>query len=158
MVAAIDEGIQRYMLLKTLLSMGVGLLFYGVLALFGADFAPIWGVLAFILNYIPTVGPVIATVPPIVLLLLQYAGEPGMAVAAVLCAIAVPAVFGNIVEPKVFGDSLNLNFLAVVFALVLWTFLWGVVGAVLSVPIMMAVSLVCREVPSLRPIHDLLRN
>ena len=81
-----------------------------------------------------------------------------MAIAAALCTAAVPAVFGNIIEPKVFGDSLNLNFLAVLFALVLWTFLWGVAGAVLSVPIMMAVSLVCKEVPSLRPLHDLLRN
>ena len=64
MISAIDIGIQHYMLLKTLLSLGVGVIFYLVLALFDVDFAVVWAVVAFILNYIPTVGPVITTIPP----------------------------------------------------------------------------------------------
>jgi predicted PurR-regulated permease PerM len=158
MLTAIDQGIQRYMLLKSLLSLGVGFSLWLVLSLFGVDFAVLWGFLGFILNFIPTVGPILATVPIVLLIFLQFADSLGYAVAASLCTAVVPFVFGNIIEPKVFGDSLNLNFFAVLFALVLWSFLWGVAGAVLSVPIMMAVSVVCREIGPLRPIHDLLRS
>jgi predicted PurR-regulated permease PerM len=155
---AIDLGIQRYMMLKTVLSVAMGLSFWLVLTLLGVDFAVLWGVLAFMLNFIPTVGPVLATVPTVVMILLQYGTEPGYALMAILGMAFIPFAFGNLLEPKVFGDSLNLNFLAVIFALVLWSFLWGLAGAVLSVPIMMAISIVCREVPYLRPIHDLLRS
>ena len=156
-IEAIDSGIQRYMLLKSLLSLGVGLTMWLVLVLFGVDFAVLWGVLAFLLNFIPTVGPILATAPVVGIIFLQFGDRLGYALFATVCTAVVPFVFGNIIEPKVFGDSLNLNFFAVLFALVLWTFLWGVAGAVLSVPIMMAISVICREVAALRPIHELLR-
>lgn len=156
-LAAIDEGIQRYMLLKTLLSIAMGTSFWLVLSLFGADFALLWAVLAGVMNFIPTLGPLIATTPPVILILVQFSSTLGYGLLAATALIVIPAVFGNLIEPKVFGDKLNLNFFAVLFALLLWSFLWGVAGAVLSVPIMMAISLVCREVSSLRPVHDLLR-
>ena len=156
-IDAIDAGIQSYMLVKTGLSLGVGVCFWLLLSLLGVDFAILWGVFAFIMNYIPTVGPVLATVPAVVMIFLQFGDSLGFAVVSAALVSIIPAVFGNIIEPKVFGDSLNLNFLAILFALLLWAFLWGAPGAVLSVPIMMAVSLICREVPALRPIHDLLR-
>lgn len=156
-IDAIDAGIQHYMLLKTGLSLGMGLSFWLVLTAVGADFAILWGVLAFVMNFIPTVGPILATIPAVVMLLLQFGDSLGYAMISIAMVGAIPMLFGNLIEPKVFGDSLNLNFFAVLFALLLWAFLWGAAGAVLSVPIMMAVSLVCREVPALRPIHDLLR-
>ena len=154
---AIDAGIQSYMLLKTGLSLAVGVCFWVFLTAMGVDFAILWGVFAFIMNYIPTVGPVLATIPAIVMLFLQFGDSLGYALVCSALVALIPTVFGNIIEPKIFGDSLNLNFLAILFALVLWAFLWGAPGAVLSVPIMMAISLVCREVPVLRPIHELLR-
>jgi len=157
-IDAIDAGIQHYMLLKTGLSLGMGLCFWLVLTAIGADFAILWGVLAFVLNFIPTVGPVLATIPAVVMIFLQFGDALGYAAASTAMVAAIPMLFGNLIEPKVFGDSLNLNFFAVLFALLLWAFLWGAAGAVLSVPIMMAVSLICREVPALRPIHDLLRT
>ena len=156
-IDAIDAGIQHYMLLKTGLSLGMGLSFWLVLTAIGADFAILWGVLAFVLNFIPTVGPILATIPAVVMIFLQFGDTLGYATVATALVSTVPMLFGNLIEPKVFGDSLNLNFFAVLFALLLWAFLWGAAGAVLSVPIMMAVSLICREVPALRPIHDLLR-
>lgn len=157
-LSVIDSGIQRYMLLKSLLSLGVGFSMWLVLSAFGVDFAILWGFLGFILNFIPTVGPILATVPAVLIIMLQFTDSTGTALAASITVSVVPFVFGNIIEPKVFGDSLNLNFFAVLFALVLWSFLWGIPGAFLSVPIMMAVSVVCREIGPLRPIHDLLRN
>ncbi len=156
-IDAIDAGIQRYMLLKILLSVAVGVGLYGVLRLFGVDYADLWGFLGFMFNFIPTVGPIVATIPVVLMAFLQFGDNPGYALVASAVAGAVPFIVGNVIEPKVFGDSLNLNFVAVLFALVLWAFLWGVPGAVLSVPIMMAVNVVCREVPALRPIHELMR-
>jgi AI-2 transport protein TqsA len=154
---AIDAGIQRYMLLKTGLSLAVGLCFWLLLTLLGADFAILWGAFAFVMNFIPTVGPILATIPAVVMLFLQFGDALGYALFASALVGVIPALFGNIIEPKVFGDSLNLNFFAILFALVLWSFLWGASGAVLSVPMMMAISLICREVPALRPAHELLR-
>ena len=154
---AIDAGIQHYMLLKTGLSLAVGLCFWLLLTALGADFAILWGVFAFVMNFIPTVGPILATIPAVMMLFLQFGDSLGYALVASALVGVIPAVFGNIIEPKIFGDSLNLNFFAILFALVLWAFLWGASGAVLSVPIMMAISLICREVPALRPVHELLR-
>ncbi|MGB0589473.1 MAG: AI-2E family transporter [Myxococcota bacterium] len=156
-IDAIDAGIQHYMLLKTGLSLAVGLCFWLLLTALGADFAILWGVFACVMNFIPTVGPILATIPAVVMLFLQFGDSLGYALIASASVAVIPTVFGNIIEPKVFGDSLNLNFFAILFALVLWAFLWGASGAVLSVPIMMAISLICREVPALRPVHELLR-
>lgn len=156
-IDAIDAGIQRYMLLKTVLSIGVGFIFWFVLWLFDADFAVLWGFITFLFNYVPTVGPTVSTIPAMAMLLLQYSDEPLFGATAAVCTGFVPFLYGNVIEPKVLGDTLNMNFLAVLFALILWGFLWGAVGAVLAVPITMAISMLCREVPALRPIHELLR-
>jgi AI-2 transport protein TqsA len=156
-IDAIDAGIQRYMLLKTGLSLAVGMCFWILLTALGADFAILWGVFAFVMNFIPTVGPILAMIPAVTMLFLQFGDSLGFALVASAMVGVIPALFGNIIEPKVFGDSLNLNFFAILFALVLWAFLWGAPGAVLSVPIMMAISLICREVPALRLFHELLR-
>ena len=156
-IEAIDRGIQRYMQYKTLLSLANGLLFGCVLALFGVDFPVLWGFVLLVLNYIPVVGPVLATVPPLLVLFLQNPGSPAYAAFGAVVAGGVPFLFANVIEPKVFGDNLNLNFFAVIFALLLWGVLWGVAGAFLAVPITMGMSLICREVPALRPVHDLLR-
>ncbi|MCB9728600.1 MAG: AI-2E family transporter [Deltaproteobacteria bacterium] len=156
-IAAIDSGIQTYMALKTGLSVAFGISLFAVLSVFGVDFAVLWGFLGFFLNYIPTVGPALAAAPGVAILWLLHAGSTGYAVAGTVSIIAVPFLFGNLIEPKLFGDSLNLNFFAVLFALLLWGFLWGVAGAFISVPIVMAISVICREVPALRIIHELLR-
>lgn len=156
-IAAIDAGIQTYMAVKTGLSVAFGICLWAVLSVFGVDFAVLWGFLAFLLNYIPTVGPALAATPGVVILWLLHGEDVGYAVAGTVAIIAVPFLFGNLIEPKLFGDSLNLNFFAVLFALLFWGFLWGVAGAFISVPIIMAVSVICREVPALRVIHELLR-
>jgi len=156
-IRAIDQGIQSYVQLKTLTSLAMGLLYTLVLMLFGVEFAIMWGFLAILLNYIPTVGPVLATLPVLIQIAFQFGHEPAFMVVTMISAAAVPTFMVNLVEPKLFGDSLNLNFFAVIFALLLWSFLWGLPGAFLSIPITMALSLVCKEVPGLRTVHDLLR-
>ncbi len=154
---AIDRGIQRYMLVKAAVSASMGLLTALGLALFGFDQAVLAGFLLMVFNFIPTFGPVIGTVPTVVLILLQYAHAPGLLVGALLVAVGIPVVFTNVIEPKLFGEHLNLNFFAVMLALLFWGFLWGVAGAVIAVPLTLSISLICREVPGLRAVHDLLR-
>lgn len=156
-IDSIDAGIQRYMLVKALVSAAMGLTLYLVQLAFGADFAVLWGFVAFVLNFVPTFGPVIAAVPAVALLFVQYPDNPGLALAGALVTAAVPIVFVNAIEPKLFGDHLNLNFVAVVMALLFWVFLWGAAGAVVALPVTLSISLICREVPALRTVHDLLR-
>ncbi len=72
--------------------------------------------------------------------------------------MVIPVVVANWIEPRLFGEHLNLNFLAVVLALLFWVFIWGVPGAVIAIPVTLTISLICKEVPALRSIHDLLRQ
>ncbi|MCC6527200.1 MAG: AI-2E family transporter [Polyangiaceae bacterium] len=158
MLDTFEEKIQRYMLVKAAVSLAMGVSFTLVLLAFGFDLAVLAGFFMMLLNFIPTFGPVIALVPVIALHILENSGNPGFAIAASLATIAVPLVFVNFVEPKLFGEQLGLNFLAVILALLVWGLIWGLPGAILAVPLTVGVSLVCRQVPTLKGVHDLLRE
>lgn len=157
-IDSIDAGIQRYMLVKTLISLGMGGLVGLIQGLFGSEFAVLWGFLAFVLNFVPTFGPAIAVAPACVMLFLQYPDAPELAVAGTIATVTVPIIIANWVEPRLFGEHLNLNFLAVVLALLFWVAIWGVAGAVIAIPVTLTISLICKEVPALRSVHDLLRQ
>lgn len=144
-----DKNISRYLSLKTLVSFLTGLLSYFVFLIIGLDGAIFWAMIIFVLNYIPTIGSLIATVFPAVFAILQF-GEfaPFLYILAIVGLIQV--VVGNIVEPKLMGNSLNISSLVVIVSLTLWGAIWGIMGAILSVPITVMIIVVCEEIPSLR--------
>jgi predicted PurR-regulated permease PerM len=150
----IQIQVLRYIGLKTVLSLLVGALVWFVLAMFDVDFAPLWGILAFALNYIPTVGSIVSTVPPILLAFIQYDGFTAVKVAAFL--IAIQSVIGNFVEPKVMGKGLDLDPLIVLVGLVFFGWLWDIVGAILSVPLMVVVKNSCAHIEGLKPVAVLM--
>lgn len=127
--------LQRYLVVKTLLSTLTGLLFGGWLAALGVDFPVLWGLAAFLLNYIPTVGPAIATIPPVVVALLTLG--PGSAAAAGIGCLTINVVVGNGLEPRMMGEALGLSTLVVFTSMLFWGWLWGPVGALLAVPLTM---------------------
>jgi AI-2 transport protein TqsA len=131
--------VQRYLALKTLISAMTGLLIAASAWLLGVDFAMLWGVLAFFLNFIPNVGSIIAAVPAVLVALLQHGIGTALALAAVY--IAVNMVIGNLIEPALFGRRLGLSTLVVVLSLVFWGWVWGPVGMFLSVPLAMATKI-----------------
>jgi AI-2 transport protein TqsA len=152
--AAAAREIQRYLVLKTALNVIIGVLFGAVAWLFGLDFFLLWGLLAFLLNYIPTLGPFLATVPPVAIALVQLG--PVSALAVLLVYLGFNFVLGSLVEPRVMGRALGLSPLVVLSAMVFWAWLWGPVGALLAVPLTMLVKIVASNTEDLRWVAVLL--
>jgi AI-2 transport protein TqsA len=157
MLDKVNAQVQQYLYIKTLVSLGTGLLFTVFLWIFGVDFPIMWGFIAFVLNYIPTFGSIIATIPPILVCFVEYG--PGMRLLTVgILLIAVQVVMGNFVEPKIMGRSLNLSPLIVILSLIFWGWLWGIPGMILAVPITAALKLACENVGPLKPIAILMEG
>jgi predicted PurR-regulated permease PerM len=127
--------IQRYLVVKTVLSVLTGVLTGCWMAVMGLDFPLLWGLLAFLLNYIPSLGPAISLVPPVIVALLTLgpAGAAGVAAGHV----SIGFVIGNVLEPRMMGQTLGLSTLVVFASMFFWGWLWGPVGALFAVPLTM---------------------
>ncbi len=146
--------INRYMGIKTVMSLSVGLIIGLWLMLLGVDFPILWGFLAFLLHYVPNVGALIASIPAVLLALLQLGiGNASLAAAGYL---AVNFVLGNIVEPWLMGRRLSMSTLVVFLSLIFWGSLLGFVGVVLCVPLTMTLKFACENNKSARWIAVLL--
>jgi AI-2 transport protein TqsA len=120
-----------------------------VLKIFGTDFAELLGLLAFVLNFIPVIGSVIAVVVPVVLSLMQFDTVlPALQIALLLAGVQF--LIGNVVEPKMMGRTLNLSPFVIIVSLTFWTTIWGMVGAFLSVPITASAVILCRNIQPMR--------
>ncbi len=143
----VDRDIQTYFGVKTAVSLLTALLSYAVMKYVGLDFAPFWALLVFILNFIPTIGSIFATILPGLLALVQF--EEWRPVVILLVGITViQQVLGNLVEPNLMGITLNLSPLVVVMSLLLWGMLWGVVGMFLCVPITVILVIILANFPA----------
>jgi AI-2 transport protein TqsA len=147
---SISVGLQRYIGTKTLVSLLTGILSYAVMKPVGLDFAETWGVLAFALNFIPTIGSAVAVAIPAIVALVQFETLTPFLIIIVGCG-AIQFVVGNILEPKLTGKSLNLSPLMVILALTAWTTLWGIAGALLSVPITVCVLIIFSNIREAKP-------
>jgi AI-2 transport protein TqsA len=157
-LAATSEAaakIRRYMLVRTAMSVLTGVLVWLFAAAYGLNLALEWGVIAFTLNFIPVLGPVIATLFPTVFAIVQLdSWESVLFVFFVLNTIQF--VIGNYLEPRLSGSALALSPSAVLFAVFFWAFLWGIFGAFIGVPIMIAVVTLCLHFPSARWVAEIL--
>jgi len=149
-VGGISAQIGRYLAVQFTISLLTGVLVWLALEIIGVDFAVTWGALAFFLNFIPNIGSIIASVLPVVLALVQY--YPNLWYAAITfgCLFLIQMGIGNVLSPKIMGDRLNLSPVVILFSLLFWGWLWGIVGALLSVPIAVAIKIVCENV---EPLH-----
>jgi predicted PurR-regulated permease PerM len=129
----IFSQIKSYMVIKALISLLTGFIIYASLTLIGTDYAFLWGVLAFLLNFIPNIGSIIAAVPAVLITLVQLGGLSALLVS--LLYLVVNIVIGSIVEPKVMGRGLGLSTLVVFISLIFWGWLLGLVGMLLSIPL-----------------------
>jgi AI-2 transport protein TqsA len=132
---AMTASVNQYMGVKAIFSLATGILVWILLTLIGVDFAPTWGLLAFLLNFIPNIGSIIAAVPAILLALIQL-GLPS-ALLTLLGYLVVNITIGNFLEPRVMGRSLGLSTLVVFLSLLFWGWVLGPIGMVLSVPLTM---------------------
>jgi predicted PurR-regulated permease PerM len=155
LIKKIDYSTQRYVSMKTVISLTTGFASYLVLLLIGVDVPVFWAFLIFIFNYIPTIGSIIATFFPAIFALLQF-GEFGPAIIVLLLVGFIQVIVGNFIEPKVMGNTLNISPLVVLLALTLWGAIWGITGMLLSVPITVILIIIMSEIPSTRPLAILL--
>lgn len=143
--AQFTTNMNRYIAIKTSVSIGTGIVVTIVLWALKVDFPLLWGLLAMLLNFIPTIGSIIAAVPPVLLAIVQIGPATAGAVAASFFLINM--VMGNIVEPRFMGRSLGLSTLVVFLSLVLWGWLLGPVGMLLSVPLTMTAKIAMEANP-----------
>lgn len=151
----VGDRLLRYFLALTWISAATGLLTFVWCTICGVDFAILWGASAFVLNYIPYVGSFIAVSMAVVVALLQFDGlfRPLLVLFGLL---VVQNVLGSYLAPRAFGRSVSVSPLVVFFSMLLWGWIWGPAGMLLSVPLTAIVKLVCEAVPGLRPIGVLL--
>lgn len=142
----VKSSIVTYMKVKFLVSLMTGFGYFLICWIFGIDFALFWGFLAFLLNFIPTVGSIIASIPPLLLALIQV-DSMGIILLIVILFVTIQLVMGNIVEPKIQGSKLSLNTVVVILGLVFWGYLWGVTGMILSVPLLVLTKVILSQLP-----------
>jgi len=131
--------VKRYMTIKTSISLLTGVVIYLWLLVLGVDYALLWGVLAFFLNFVPNIGSIIAAVPAVLMALIQIG--PWSALFSGLGYFLVNMVVGNIIEPRYMGNGLGLSTLVVFLSLVFWGWVFGPVGMLLSVPLTILIKI-----------------
>lgn len=151
----IDGQIQRYLAIKTVISLVTGLMTTIVLFIFGVNFAIVFGFLTFLLNYIPNIGSIIGTLLPVVMAAIQFDNLwPAFWILIIL--VVVDNILGTFLEPKLMGHGLGLSPLLVLFSLIFWGWLWGIAGMILAVPLMAIIKIILGNIPSLRFIEALM--
>lgn len=132
------NDMKRYMVIKTIISIFTGVLVGLWLLILGVDYPVLWGFLAFLLNYIPNIGSIIASIPAIIMALIQ--NGVGSAVLTMSGYLVINIIVGNILEPKLMGRRLNLSTLVVFISMIFWGSLLGLIGAILSIPLTMTLK------------------
>jgi predicted PurR-regulated permease PerM len=155
LIRDINRRIGTYLVMKTLVNVMLALASYLVLRGFGIEFAGFWALLIGLFNYIPYVGSILGVALPSLLAILQF-GDFWQVVVFVLAMSVPQVVIGNFLDPWLMGNSLNLSPFVILVGLVAWMSMWGIAGAILSVPIMAILVIVFSEFESTRPIAVLL--
>lgn len=154
-LAQINARIGQYLALKTLVNVLLGVLSWIMMTLVGVEFAAFWAAMIGLLNYIPYVGSFLGVLFPVALSVLQFA-DLGTVLLVLTVLTAAQMFVGNVVEPYLLGNTLNLSPMVILFNLGVWTSIWGIPGAILSVPITASILIVFASFPATRPIAVLL--
>jgi AI-2 transport protein TqsA len=156
-LSRISDDIQKYISIKVFTSTLTGLTSYGLLLFLGVDFPAVWGLLIFLLNFIPTVGSIIATIFPALIALAQADGYTLFII--VLAGIgAVQVLIGNILEPRMMGNSFNLSPIVILLNLALWGTIWGIIGMFLCVPFLIIITIILSHFPQTRALAIILSS
>jgi AI-2 transport protein TqsA len=154
----IGEDVRAYVVAKTLISLLTSFFVWLVLVIANVDFAVFWSLLAFPLNFIPTVGAIVASLPPIIIALI----DPDLSSQSVLIVLiglsVVNGFIGSVIDPRYVGQKVKLSPLVVLVSMLAWGIIWGPVGMILAVPIMVSIKVIFSHIESLQPIAILMRG
>jgi len=151
-MSSVNDDISRYLGTLTLMGLVTAFLCWAVLKIIGVEFAMGWSILVFLLNFIPTVGSIIATILPFMMSVLQFSPQYIQPIAVLLLIGTIQFTIGNFLTPKLLGDKLGLSPVVIMLSLLLWGTIWGIPGAILSVPIASIIKIACENFEALRPI------
>ena len=154
--ADMDSQIRRYIAIKIAVSALTGVLVWAILGILKLPLAPIFGVLAFVLNFIPSIGSVISTLLPIPVAVARFQDAPLTIILVIALPGAIQMAIGNVLEPKLMGGELNLHPVTVLLALSFWGLLWGIPGMFLAAPLTAIIRIILVQFDTLKPIGNLL--
>jgi predicted PurR-regulated permease PerM len=154
-LTSISKGIRTYISITTIISLSTGLLTYLICEMFSLQGAVLWGFIAFVLNFIPTIGSIIAVLIPTIFALIQFPLISDVLFLFTLLII-IQFVLGNIIQPRMMGNKLNISQFIVILSLVVWGAMWGTIGMFLSVPLMMILLIVLAQFESTKKLAILI--
>jgi len=146
------DQISRYLTAKFLISLANGVIFAFGFWLIGLEFAFVWGVIQFIMNFIPALGSIVAGFTISIFALIQFWPDPVPVVLVVILILAVNVILGNILDPKIIGEHVGISPLMVLLSLLIWGWVWGFAGMVLAVPMTVIIKIVCENIPIMEPV------
>lgn len=146
-LTSISKGVRTYILITTIVSLITGFLTFLICQYFGLQGAVLWGFIAFILNFIPTIGTIIAVLIPTVFAIIQLTDVSSILYLFIFLVL-IQFVIGNVIYPKLMGKSLNISQFVVILSLVVWGAMWGTIGMFLAVPIMMILLIILSQFES----------
>jgi predicted PurR-regulated permease PerM len=153
-LSRIEKNIRHYLVIKTFTSLSTGILISFFMWIIGVEYAILWGLIAFLLNYIPNIGSIIAAIPAIMFSWIQLGFVP--AIWTTIAFVAVNMFIGYLVEPRVMGKGMGLSTLVVFLSLIIWGYVLGIVGMFLSVPLTMTIKIILEYNESTRPLAAIL--
>ena len=143
-LSSVSKTIRMYISITTIISLCTGFLTYLICEFFSVQGAILWGFLAFILNFIPTIGSIIAVIIPTLFALVQFSDLSQVLIILISLAL-IQFIIGNIIYPRLMGNKLNISQFVVILSLVIWGAMWGTVGMFLSVPLMMILLIILSQ-------------
>jgi AI-2 transport protein TqsA len=157
MVQNIDSRVRTYLLTTLLINTLAGVTMTIVLLLFGVDLAVLWGVLTFLLMFIPSIGSIFAITMPILVAFLQF-DTLGTPIILAIVVVISQLLIGSYIAPRVMGSTLNLSPLLILISIIFWGWVWGPLGMILAVPITSAITIVFENIPPLVPLAMLMSS
>ena len=155
---SIMQQISRYLSIKFVISLATGVIVALLLRLVGVEFAEVWGIIQFILNFIPTLGSIAIGILVSLYSLVQFWPQPGPIILTVAIMLGTNMIIGNILEPKIMGDGLGISPITILLSLTVWGWIWGFAGMVIAIPMMVIIKIVCESIPVLEPVSILLSS
>jgi len=155
----IVADVMRFISIKFIVSFVTAVLVYAVTKLFGMDFPIVWAFIAFVMNFIPIFGSIISCVATTLFAMLQfYPDSIGKVIAVFILMLVINFTIGNILEPRIEGKHLGLSAFVILISLSIWGYIWGFVGMIFAVPIMVTIKIICENIDYLNPIAVFLGN
>jgi len=148
--------VSRYLAAKFLLSLLNGSIFVVAFYLAGLEFAVIWGIIQFFLNFIPTLGSIVSGIAISLFAVVQFWPDPAPVIIVVAIVLGTNIILGNILDPKIIGDHVGISPLMVLLSLAIWGYLWGFAGMVIAVPMTVIIKIVCENIPMMEPVSILI--